>query len=254
MSFSTIRKRIEKQYRIYLNNVCLSKKHLKRVNWLKYLQEHDNLFEVLNSNCILNESEAMFLEDQKTSRSKTISTYFWETAIEEDQAEESQSENDEINNDNVDMQMMVVEQEEQEAMECVEEVVSDEEVCEEIDAQNYFSLRSGKRTKAVPTNTNSSTQIRLRIGIKKFAQECLEAIVSMNTKCHVTVNQARECFLLAENIFNGQNFKMQAENAVSVPRSAIEYEAYRNVIPSEKTVWNHRHHFALSEWNFYVHL
>lgn len=64
----------------------------------------------------------------------------------------------------------------------------------------------------------------------------------------MSINQARESFVIVENTYNGQNYNMEPEvEQKSMPRTSADYEKYQNVIPSEKTIWYHRHHYALSK-------
>lgn len=134
-----------------------------------------------------------------------------------------------------------------------EEVESDDE--EEAEGQNdvdnemYYELRSGKRRRIDIEETNIDQkfdEIPLRAGHKVFSKECIEAIVKTNVACHTSINQARK---RNENIFNGQNYRLEPENKpTEMPRTKSDFQQYKNVVPSEKTIWyHHRHHYALSK-------
>lgn len=54
-----------------------------------------------------------------------------------------------------------------------------EEDEEHVTGQNYFSLWSGKRTESEQFTSEAPKELKLRVGVKKFAKECLQVIIWM---------------------------------------------------------------------------
>lgn len=243
-SRSTIWASLDKEYQCYRREVCSKKTEEKLAAFIQYREKTDTLFECLKSNAILDQGQAEFLSDQSGPREKCLMEYLLaiditNTAMPPPEIEEMEVGDAGIGELNEDES-------------CRSHVESEEEEQIEEEGHLYFGLRSGKRLKASLESEESGSGSedngadKIRIGPKLFSKRCVEAIIAMNTQAHITINQARSCFLLVENIFHGKTLRLKPEQTTgNVPRSAEDYKAYENVVPSEAVVWNYRHKYAL---------
>lgn len=253
---NTIRYSLIKEYETeYRVKVCSRRNEEKMAAFLNYKEEASTLFDLIKSDAILTESEAEFLHDQNSSRNKTIMEFLLQT---------------ELNAQPMDVDVDLPDQQVDNVGESFEEPERSDEFSDgssdsddgsesEVDAVEeeshlYFNLRSGKRVKVSfkdDTEDNAQNDSRIRIGPKIVNKKCLETIITMNVKAHITVNQARLCFASVQNGFNGQNLRLEPiEKQHKVPRTADDYKAYENVVPSESTIWNYRHKCALCKLRF----
>lgn len=253
---STIWKALDKEYQVYRREVCSKRNDEKMTAFIQYREKSSILFDCLKPNAIFEQAQAEFILDQRGPRQKCLMEYLLardmtNIAVPQPDVEQMDiGDAGDVGNDVIDQEECEDEEEQTD-----EEETEDEETEEE--GHLYFGLRSGKRVKASlePEETGSDreegTEDRIRIGPKLFSKQCVEAIIAMNSQLHITINQARSCFLLVENIFHGKCLRLNPENRRNVPRSAEDYKAYENVVPSEAVMWNWRHKYALCKLNLF---
>lgn len=249
---STIWSALDKEYKKYRASVCSQTKESRRAVFLRFKEESSVLFECVKVNAVLTEVQAEFLQDQRGPRQQTIMEYLLLAEVPNTHASPMDVD---VELEEVETHEIGIGYDEPAAPEPDDEscFLSDESGCnEEEEGHLYFSLRSGKRTKAL-LSTESDTeadddekQSGIRIGPKLFSKKCVEAIIAMNVQAHITINQARLCFTLVENIFNGQSLRLHPEEKPKkVPRTAEDYKAYHDVVPSESVIWTYRHKYAV---------
>lgn len=213
--------------------------------FLQFKVNNQVLFDIVKDKSVLEDDQKLFLEDQAGQRTKTISEFLLDREVNgRPDAQNRPEENVPMDTANSSNENQLEDDESSES--------SDEELRDEAaDDHMYRVLRGGKRKRIDLEETNGDldfTEIPLRRGSKVFSKECIEAIVKMNVNCNMSINQARKSFVITENTFNHQNYILEPENKpTDMPRTQEDFEQYRNVIPSEKTIWYHRHHYALSK-------
>lgn len=215
--------------------------------FIDFKQRHNIIFPAFIQRVPVEQITLDFLNDQSTLRERFISEYLWNVDfINNERLEGNENQVNEVNE--VEVFESNEEMEEEMEVEMQVDVDSDE------DEESFFNLRSGKRVKlSNEAEAESSNDTELRKGKKVFSKECIQTIVRMTTDCNISVNQARKCFLICENSFNGKAYKLEPDlKPAGVPRSNEEYEQYKNVLPSESTIRSHRHKFALSKYRNYA--
>lgn len=246
---STIWRALNSEYTKKFRSMVISKSgSARRDAFVKYKNESDILFNFLKPDSVLTEEQALFLNDQQTCREKSIMEFLLTLDLPEPMdaipANEDVGHVEVLGSDQLDI-------EEEESL----TDDSEEEDNDDIDDENdesllYYKLRSGKRVKKQPDEEtiedDDDDPCRIRIGPKLFSKRVIETIIAMNVRAHITINQARLCFMICENMYHNQNLSLQpSEKPKGIPRTAEEFKLYENVLPSETVLWKFRHKYAL---------
>lgn len=245
---TAIRRKLNQEYAEYRKFVSSKPKAAQLEAYRQFQTTKQVLFDIVKDKGGMDADQTVFFEDQVGSRTRTVSEFLIErelsgvshavNMVEENLPEEME----------VDVDLRTLNEEASD-----EEGISDdeEEAKEQEDNQMYYELRSGKRRRIELEETNNEQEFEelpLRVKAKVCSKECIEAIVKMNVACHTSINQSRKGFMIVLNTFNGQKYTLEPEEKpTKMPRTKSDFEKYRNVVPSEKTLWHHRHHYALSE-------
>lgn len=257
--YKAIRQKLVNFYENYRRKVCAKAANQQMDAWIDFKHQNQMMFPAFLQKEPLDEQTAEFLNDQMTDRQRTVAEFQWmqrlsqeyQVTFDTDDAhvtdeQEAAGEQESAGEGPMDVDMPFNDDELDSS--------DDDNEDESCDDHVYYTLRSGKRIKldsddtSLQAESKGTVTTRLRRGKKIFSKECIQSIVNMATECNITINQARKCFLISQNTFNGQSYTLEpVKKPAGVPRTKNDYKCYENVIPSESTLWTHRHQFALSK-------